>query len=111
MASADSHLAGEKEISIERLLQEPLYLTEKGISYRYALEQSLAARGYELHPVWEVGNTDVINPGFFRWEKIKGNFFFAGICGGRLYQRREAGSIRYRVPRNCDVESVGISPE
>lgn len=54
------HLAGEKEISIERLLQEPLYLTEKGISYRYALEQSLAARGYELHPVWEVGNTDVI---------------------------------------------------
>ena len=60
VASADSHLAGEKEISIERLLQEPLYLTEKGISYRYALEQSLAARGYELHPVWEVGNTDVI---------------------------------------------------
>ena len=53
-------MAGEKQISIERLLQEPLYLTEKGISYRYALDQSLAARGYELHPVWEVGNTDVI---------------------------------------------------
>lgn len=60
VASADSPLAGEKQISIERLLQEPLYLTEKGISYRYALDQSLAARGYELHPVWEVGNTDVI---------------------------------------------------
>ena len=45
---------------MERLLQEPLYLTEKGISYRYALEQSLAAGGYELHPFWEVGNTDVI---------------------------------------------------
>ncbi|MGI6009903.1 MAG: LysR family transcriptional regulator [Ruminococcus sp.] len=60
VASADSPLAGMKEISIERLLQEPLYLTEKGISYRYAMEQILAARGYELHPFWEVGNTDVI---------------------------------------------------
>lgn len=60
VASSDSALAGKKHISIERLLQEPLYLTEKGISYRYAMEQSLAAKGYELHPFWEVGNTDVI---------------------------------------------------
>lgn len=49
-----------KQIPISRLLREPLYLTEQGISYRYAMEQMLAARGYELHPVWEVGNTDVI---------------------------------------------------
>lgn len=60
VASANSALAGKKHISIERLLQEPLYLTEKGISYRYAMEQSLAAKGYELHPFLEVGNTDVI---------------------------------------------------
>ncbi len=60
VASAASSLAGQKQISVERLLQEPLYLTEKGISYRYAVEQLLAARGYELHPFWEVGNTDVI---------------------------------------------------
>lgn len=60
VASSDSALAGKKHISIERLLQEPLYLTEKGISYRYAMEQSFAAKGYELHPFWEVGNTDVI---------------------------------------------------
>ena len=60
VASAESVLAGQKGIPLERLLQEPLYLTEKGISYRYALEQSLAAGGYELHPFWEVGNTDVI---------------------------------------------------
>lgn len=60
VASADSPLAGMKQISIERLLQEPLFLTEKGISYRYAMEQFLAAKGYELHPFWEVGNTDVI---------------------------------------------------
>lgn len=60
VASSQSVLAGKKHISMERLLQEPLYLTEKGISYRYAMEQSLAARGYELHPFLEVGNTDVI---------------------------------------------------
>lgn len=60
VASSNSVLAGKKHISIERLLQEPLYLTEKGISYRYAMEQSLATKGYELHPFLEVGNTDVI---------------------------------------------------
>ncbi|MCI8284824.1 MAG: hypothetical protein HFE90_06090 [Firmicutes bacterium] len=60
VASADSALTGEKHISIERLLQEPLYLTEKGIGYRYALEQVLAEKGFELHPFWEVGNTDII---------------------------------------------------
>lgn len=60
VASAESGLARKKRISIEQLLQEPLYLTERGISYRYALEQSLAEKGYELHPFWEVGNTDVI---------------------------------------------------
>ena len=60
VASADSPLAREQRIPVERLLQEPMYLTEKGISYRYAMEQALAATGYALHPVWAVGNTDVI---------------------------------------------------
>lgn len=35
-------------------------MTEKGYSYRYELEQMLAAQGLELHPVLEIGNTDVI---------------------------------------------------
>lgn len=60
VASSKSELAQKKRLSIERLLREPLYLTEKGVSYRYAVEQLLAERGYELHPSWEVGNTDVI---------------------------------------------------
>lgn len=60
VASAKSPLAGQKKISIPRLLQEPLYLTEKGVSYRYAMEQALAAKGFALHPFLEVGNTDVI---------------------------------------------------
>lgn len=60
VASAGNPLAQGGQIPLERLLQEPMYLTEKGISYRYAMEQALAAKGYALHPVWEVGNTDVI---------------------------------------------------
>ena len=60
VASAESSLAGQSRIPIERLLEEPLFLTEKGISYRYTMEQFLASKGYELHPFWEVGNTDVI---------------------------------------------------
>ena len=61
VASPENRLAKEKNIPIDRLLEEPLLLTEKGISYRYAMEQVLAERGFELHPFLEVGNTDIIN--------------------------------------------------
>lgn len=60
VSSSSSPLARMKKIPISRLVEEPLYLTEKGISYRYAMEQALAAAGYELHSRLEVGNTDVI---------------------------------------------------
>lgn len=60
VASAQSDLAGEQKIPLERLLREPLYLTEKGVSYRYAVEQALAEKGVELHPCLEIGNTSVI---------------------------------------------------
>ena len=60
VASSSSPLARMEHIPVSRLVEEPLYLTEKGVSYRYAMEQALAAAGYELHPRLEVGNTDVI---------------------------------------------------
>ena len=59
-ASAEHPLAAQKNISLERVLEEPFLLTEKGISYRYDLEQNLAARNMEIHPFLETGNTDVI---------------------------------------------------
>lgn len=58
--SANSALAGQPGIPAERLMREPLYLTEKGISYRCAMEQALAERGFDLHPFLEIGNTGVI---------------------------------------------------
>lgn len=60
VASSRSELAKKKKISMKELLDIPMCLTEKGISYRYALEQELSAEGYELHPFLEIGNTDVI---------------------------------------------------
>ena len=50
-------LSSPPAVSVE---QKSAWEWEKGISYRYVLEQMLAAKGYELHPVLEVGNTDVI---------------------------------------------------
>ena len=60
VAAAVHPLAKEERIGVRRLLQEPLVLTERGISYRYALEQALAADGIALEPFLETGNTDVI---------------------------------------------------
>ncbi|SCJ50770.1 HTH-type transcriptional regulator gltR [uncultured Eubacterium sp.] len=53
-------LAGKKDVPIERLLEEPLILTTRGVSYCDDLEQLLAAQGLELHPFLEIGDTDVI---------------------------------------------------
>lgn len=61
VASPENCLAKEKNIPVSRLLEQPLLLTEKGISYRFAMEQMLAEKGFELHPILEVGNTDIIN--------------------------------------------------
>ena len=60
VAAAVSPLAAKKKIPVERILQEPLYLTERGISYRYAMEQALATAGFTVKPFLEIGNTDVI---------------------------------------------------
>ncbi len=60
VASPSNHLARKKKIPVKRLANEPLVLTERGISYRYAVEQVFAERGVELHPFLEIGNTEII---------------------------------------------------
>ena len=60
VTSPANPLARERHISVERLLMEPLLLTEKGVSYRYTMEQVLAQNGLALHPFLETGNTDII---------------------------------------------------
>lgn len=54
--SAAAHpLAEEKEVFLERLLQENFVLPEKGCSYRQTFENELAARGKRLHCQTETG--------------------------------------------------------
>lgn len=60
VTSPYSPLAGKKNIPLERLVREPFLLTEKGVSYRYTMEQVLAQNGLALHPFLETGNTDII---------------------------------------------------
>lgn len=53
-----NHLANLSTVSVESLLDEPLLLTEKGMSYRRLLDDQLAAKNLELQPVLEMGSTE-----------------------------------------------------
>lgn len=58
--SASHPLAQEKEVSLDRLLQERFILTEKGCNYRQVFESELAARQQHLHCFTEIGYTPYI---------------------------------------------------
>lgn len=58
---ASSHpLAGQKDVPMERLLEERFILTEKGCNYRQVFENDLAAAGRTLQCVTEIGHTSYI---------------------------------------------------
>ena len=59
-ASAQNPLAAEKDVPLERVLAAPLYLTERSVAYRKALEQAVCARGLVLEPRMECGNTSLL---------------------------------------------------
>ena len=60
VASVTHPLANEQHIPMERLLQEPMLLTTKDVSYRYELDQLLASKGFAPRPVLEAGDTAVL---------------------------------------------------
>lgn len=60
VTSSKNPFLNHKDTTLQMVLEEPLILSEKGLSYRYDLEQYLASKNMELHPVLEIGNTDVI---------------------------------------------------
>ena len=60
-AAAASHpLAGKKKVGIGQILDYPLILTEKDMSYRALLDETLAETGRETLPVLESGDTHLI---------------------------------------------------
>ena len=60
VAAADNPLAVRRSVSIQELLEQPLMLTEKGMSYRRLLDEQLARASLEAHPVLEMGRTDIL---------------------------------------------------
>lgn len=58
--SSSHPLAKQKEVSMERLLEERFILTEKGYSYRQVFENDLTAMGKKLECVTEIGHTSYI---------------------------------------------------
>lgn len=60
VCAAEHKLALKKHIKIEDLLEEPFFLTEKGMSYRRILDEKLAQKSMEIHPTLEIGSPDLI---------------------------------------------------
>ena len=60
VCSADSMLAKEETLSVRDLLDQPFFLTEKGMSYRRLLDERLARDSLEIRPVLEIGRADLI---------------------------------------------------
>lgn len=59
-ASPDFHLAGRDEISLDELLKEPFFLTERNENYRRELDHFLEACGKSLTPFLEISSTEFI---------------------------------------------------
>ena len=60
VASSSHPLAGKDPVALEELLDQPFLLTEKGMSYRRLMDEKLAARSMEVHPVLETARADLI---------------------------------------------------
>ena len=56
VAPAGHPLAELETVTLEELTRQEFLLTERGMSYRDALDQCLAAQGLEVHPYLELGS-------------------------------------------------------
>lgn len=60
VAPVDHALVGHASLGIEALLNYPLLLTEKGMSYRQPLDELLARRSLAVTPLLENGNAELL---------------------------------------------------
>ena len=60
VARASSKFAGQKNLSIHDIADEPFVLTEYGQGYRRVLDRELAKKSVGITPVLEIGRTDII---------------------------------------------------
>lgn len=60
VCAADHPLTKELNVNIRRLMEQPMLLTEKGMSYRRLLDDRLAQDSLEATPILEIGSADAI---------------------------------------------------
>lgn len=60
VVSTENLLAERESVTITELMEYPFLMTEKGMSYRRILDEQLAQRNLEIHPVLEGGRTDML---------------------------------------------------
>lgn len=60
VVAATHPFAKRGKVDIADLLHQPFILTEKGMSYRRMLDDTLAEKNMEITPILEVGRTDLI---------------------------------------------------
>lgn len=60
VARANSEFANKKKLSVRDIASEPFVLTEYGQGYRRVFDRELEKMSIEIHPVLEIGRTDLI---------------------------------------------------
>lgn len=60
VCTASHPLCGKTKVSLDELLAQDFILTEHNASYRYILDQYLAAEGKSIRPYLESGNTEFL---------------------------------------------------
>lgn len=60
ITGAQSPIAGRRNLSIRDIIDYPFILTEKKMGYRRIFDEALAKMSLEIHPVLEIGRTDLI---------------------------------------------------
>ncbi len=60
VAPVEHPLAKQPSVALEQLTKQEFLLTERGMSYRDALDQCLAAQGLAVHPYLELGSAALL---------------------------------------------------
>ena len=60
VAPAGHPLAGQVEVTLQELAGQEFLLTERGMSYRDALDQCMAAQGLAIKPFLELGSASLL---------------------------------------------------
>ncbi|MBQ8344711.1 MAG: LysR family transcriptional regulator [Clostridia bacterium] len=98
VVARDSKLCRREHIRPEELSQYPLFLSEKGLSYRRLLDEALAERNLTVAPIVEMGNTQLL----LELVELGGGISFLPEYVTRNSHRE--GKIRYIEAEDLSVE-------